>query len=208
MKLVLTPTSCESASMPTARHIVMVCLMFSVLPCALAADPPVAENRFRVDLAPPAAAQALLTNSLFGINTAFGPGAADLAVRLEAMQQAGIKWGRQDFNWKSIEKQPGAYDWLGYDSLVEACARHGLLIFGNLAYGPSFHDPRTPDGVEAYAALARPPPAAMPARSITGRSGTSPTAAIGRVRPNNTRACWPRRAKRSTRRIPRPRCSA
>jgi hypothetical protein len=129
--------------------------MVTIFTCALAADPPVAENRFRVELAPPAAAQALLTNSLFGINTAFGPGTPDLAARLEAMQQAGIKWGRQDFNWKSIEKQPGEYDWSGYDPLVEACARHGLLIFGNLAYGPSFHDPRTPAGVEAYAALAR-----------------------------------------------------
>src|SRR4030042_5096180 len=35
------------------------------------------------------------------------------------------------------------------------CREDGLLLFGNLAYNPVFHDPRTPEGVEAYCALAR-----------------------------------------------------
>ena len=116
---------------------------------------PTATNTFSVQLPPPAFADALLPGSPFGINTAFQPDTPDLGQRLKAMQQAGIKWGRQDFTWKRIEKRPGEYDWTAYDQLVEDCRRHGILLFGNLAYGPDFHDPRTPEGAEAYAALAR-----------------------------------------------------
>ena len=49
--------------------------------------------------------------SPFGINTAFRPGAADIEARLKLMQDAGIKWGRQDFTWRQIEREPGSYDW-------------------------------------------------------------------------------------------------
>jgi hypothetical protein len=96
-----------------------------------------------------------LLESPFGINTAFGPDTTNLEARLQAMQQAGIKWGRQDFTWKRIETSPGHYDWAPYDQLVEQCRRRGVLLFGNLAYAPEFHDARTPEGAEAYAGLAR-----------------------------------------------------
>jgi len=122
---------------------------------AFGASTPTAENTFHIDLPPARSAEALLPNSLFGINTAFGPTTPDLEARLRALQNAGIKWGRQDFNWKRIEKTRGQYDWEPYDRLVEQCRQHGLLLFGNLAYGPEFHDPRTPEGVEAYCGLAR-----------------------------------------------------
>jgi hypothetical protein len=114
-----------------------------------------AESNFRVALPPPPFATDLRTDSPFGINTAFEPDTPGLAARLKAMQEAGIKWGRQDFTWKRIERQPGQYDWAPYDRLIEQCRAHGLMLFGNLAYGPDFHDPRTPAGVEAYCALAR-----------------------------------------------------
>jgi len=115
----------------------------------------VAENTFQVSLGQCPFAQELRPESPFGINTAFGPDTPDLEARLKAMQQAGIKWGRQDFTWRRIEKAPGQYDWSGYDRLVEQCRQHGLLLFGNLAYEPAFHDPRTSAGVEAYCAFAR-----------------------------------------------------
>jgi len=120
-----------------------------------AADSPTARTTFSVQLPPPAAADQLLADSPFGINTAFQPDTPDLEARLAAMQQAGIKWGRQDFTWKRIEKTKGEYAFEPYDRLVEQCHRHGFMIFGNLAYAPEFHDPRTPEGVAAYAGLAR-----------------------------------------------------
>jgi len=119
------------------------------------ADQPTAQNSFTVDLSPPAAPTALLADSPFGINTAFNPDSPDLEARLKAMQQAGIKWGRQDFTWKRIEKRKGEYDFEPYDRLAEKCRQHGVLLFGNLTYNPDFYDMRTPDGVEAYCAFAR-----------------------------------------------------
>ena len=116
---------------------------------------PTARNTVSVSLPPPPAAAELLLESPFGINTAFDPDTPDLEARLKAMQHVGIKWGRQDFTWRRIEKQPGEYDWAGYDRLVELCHEHGVLLFGDLVYAPSFHDPRTPAGVEAYCAFAR-----------------------------------------------------
>ncbi|MBI5384051.1 MAG: hypothetical protein HZA90_05130 [Verrucomicrobia bacterium] len=114
-----------------------------------------AENTFSVTLPPPAFATNLLPESPFGINTAFGPDTADLDARLRSMQDAGIKWGRQDFTWFRIEKTKDEYDWNGYDRLVEQCHRRGMLLFGNLCHYPKFHDMRTEEGVAAYAAFAR-----------------------------------------------------
>ena len=119
------------------------------------APAPTAAGSFRVDLPAHRFANDLRPTSPFGINTALRPGAADLEARLRLMQEAGIKWGRQDFTWRQIEREPGKYDWKAYDELVEACQAHGLILFGNLAYAPSFHDPLTPEGIEAYCAFAR-----------------------------------------------------
>ena len=121
---------------------------------SMAAAEPTAETRFQVNLPPHRFSDVLLPESPFGINTAFQPDTPDLAARLEAMQRAGIKWGRQDFTWRRIEKEPGRYDWAPYDRLVEQCRSHGVQLFGNFAYGPPFHDPRTPGGAKAYAAFA------------------------------------------------------
>ena len=115
---------------------------------------PNAEGRFHFDLPRHAFAEKLLADSPFGVNTALEPDTPDLEARLKAMQDAGIKWGRQDFTWKRIETEPGKYEWGTYDRLVEQCTKHGILLVGDLAYAPSFHDPRTPAGVEAYAKLA------------------------------------------------------
>ncbi len=114
-----------------------------------------AESSFSIKLPPPASPDALLEGSPFGINTAFGPGAADLDGRLEAMRQAGVKWARQDFTWKRIERRKGVYDWAGYDELVEKLHRHGILLIGDLTYGPDFYDTSKREGLEAYGAFAR-----------------------------------------------------
>jgi len=114
------------------------------------ADQPSAESCFHVDLPAQTSAEYLVPESPFGINTAFRPGTANLAEILQKMQEAGIKWGRQDFTWRRIEKERGRYDWQDYDRLVEICHEHGILLFGNLAYAPNFHDPTTSEGVQAY----------------------------------------------------------
>ncbi|MBN1420213.1 MAG: hypothetical protein JXP34_15645 [Planctomycetes bacterium] len=124
------------------------------LPLA-AGEPATATNTVAVALPPHPFADALLPHSPFGINTALSPGAPDLERRLDAMREIGVKWGRQDFTWRRIERTEGEYDFAPYERLVEACRAHGIILFGNLAYAPPFHDPRAPEGVDAYCAFAR-----------------------------------------------------
>jgi hypothetical protein len=124
-------------------------------PLALIAAEPTAQNRFHVTLPAHRFADELRPHSPFGINTALSPDATDRDARIKAMQQAGVKWGRQDFNWARIEKEKGVYDWAAHDALVDSFTRHGIMLFGVLTGAPKFHDPRTPDGASAYAAFAR-----------------------------------------------------
>ena len=118
-------------------------------------DSPTAQSTFQVTLPLHPFADDLLPDSPFGINTAFQPHTPNLEAILQKMQEAGIKWGRQDFTWRRIEKEKGQYQFNDYDRLVDLCHKHGLLLFGNLAYAPGFHDPRTPEGVQAYCNFVR-----------------------------------------------------
>lgn len=122
---------------------------------ASAAEPITAANSFQVTLRPPLQASTLLATSPFGINTAFQPDAPDIEPRLKAMQELGIKWGRQDFSWKRIELRKGEYDFTAYDGLVQRCRDYGLLLIGNLTSHPDFYDMRSAEGVNAYTAFAR-----------------------------------------------------
>jgi len=153
-----TVVLCFAGGIATLKKTLFLATILGICPlvCRAGAEETVtASGSFRIDLPPHRFAGQLRPESPFGINTAFRPGVADLEARLRLMQEAGIKWGRQDFTWRQIEREPGSYDWKAYDELVEKCRAHGLLLFGNLAYGPAFHDPRTPEGVQAYGAFAR-----------------------------------------------------
>lgn len=130
-------------------------MQLPILACFCMADGPTAESIFSVTMTPHPLADHAVPESPFGINTAFQPDTPNLEAILQKMKEAGIKWGRQDFTWRRIEKKKGEYQWENYDRLVEICHNHGLLLFGNLAYAPDFHDPRTPDGVDAYCNYAR-----------------------------------------------------
>ena len=134
---------------------IILFLHLALIASVCLADAPTAQNTFSVTLPPHRFAYVLLPGSPFGINTAFQPDTPNLEAILQKMQEAGIKWGRQDFTWRRIEKNKGQYQWQDYDRLVETCRKYGILLFGNLAYAPSFHDPRTPEGVEAYCNFAR-----------------------------------------------------
>ena len=129
----------------------LVALLIALL---RAADGPMAESNFRVLLPPAPFATALLTNSPFGINTALDPSQPGVDDHLKAMQELGIKWGRQDFTWRRIERRPGEYEWQAHDDLVDKCLAHGIQLVGCLAYEPTFHNPSTGAGVDAYARFA------------------------------------------------------
>jgi hypothetical protein len=147
----------ESMTLPIfIRNLSIIFFVFFLFQTSLCfADVPTAQNTFSVTLPPHRFTDSLLPGSPFGINTAFQPDTPDLEAILQKMQDAGIKWGRQDFTWRHIEKNKGQYEWQDYDRLVETCRKFGILLFGNLAYAPNFHDPRTPEGVQAYCNFVR-----------------------------------------------------
>jgi len=110
-----------------------------------------------VNLPAPACTEALLPDSPFGINTAVFGGEPNEGNRLKIMQEAGIKWGRQDFTWRRIEVKPGVYKWDSYDRVVDQLLAHGIMILANLAYEPDWIRKKinSPGAVEAYVAFVR-----------------------------------------------------
>lgn len=119
---------------------------------------------FQVTLPPPPFANELRTNSLFGANTALDPAQPNVEDHLRAMAELGIKWARQDFNWRRIERLPGEYQWQPYDDLVEKCRERGIQLLGCLTDHPAFHNPLTDAGVDAFARFAE-----LAAKRYTGR---------------------------------------
>jgi hypothetical protein len=111
----------------------------------------------KVNLPPPACPKELLLDSPFGINTAVSRGEPNQDNRLKLMQDAGIKWGRQDLTWRRIEVKPGVYQWDYYDRLIDELLEHGIMILADLAYEPVWVREKinSPEAVEAYVRFVR-----------------------------------------------------
>jgi len=54
---------------------------------------------------------------------------------------AGVKWTREEFNWKQIEVAPGEFNFRFYDGLVETARAHGISIYGLVCYGTNWGPP-------------------------------------------------------------------
>jgi hypothetical protein len=54
---------------------------------------------------------------------------------------AGVKWTREEFNWKQIEVAPGEFDFRFYDELVETARAYGISIYGLVCYGTDWGPP-------------------------------------------------------------------
>ena len=66
-------------------------------------------------------------------------------------QAAGVKWSREEMQWHRIEPKKGEYDWSFYDRVVETAGRHGITIYGLIAYWSNWTKPYTMEGVADYA---------------------------------------------------------
>ena len=67
---------------------------------------------------------------------------------------AGVKWSREEFSWARIETRKGQYDWSFYDNLVKTANRHGISVYGLLAYWSRWTEPYTPQGIDDYCRFA------------------------------------------------------
>ena len=55
------------------------------------------------------------------------------------IQAVGFKYVRMDFQWATIEKTQGVYDFSLYDPLYNECASRGIGVLGILCYGNSLY---------------------------------------------------------------------
>ncbi|PIU90545.1 MAG: hypothetical protein COS65_24755 [Armatimonadetes bacterium CG06_land_8_20_14_3_00_66_21] len=86
-------------------------------------------------------------------NNAEGFERMDLAAALG--QAAGVKWSREEFQWHRLEPEKGKFDWSYYDTLVDTAHRHGISVYGLIAYWSGWAKAYTPEGIADYADFCR-----------------------------------------------------
>jgi hypothetical protein len=68
----------------------------------------------------------------------------------ELAQAAGVKWTREEFNWARMEPQRGQFDFSSYDVVVDTARRHGISVYGLLAYWTDWTKPYTEEGINDF----------------------------------------------------------
>lgn len=99
---------------------------------------------------------ALSPDSFFGIDTHFGHYKALEDGLMNALATIGYGHIRSDVNWSLIEKQPGVYNWAGYDfeARSQQALELGMTPQGVLAYSNTNYDNgKTPSSEEGLAAF-------------------------------------------------------
>lgn len=73
----------------------------------------------------------------------------------EMGSRAGVKWSREEFQWHRIEPERGKFDFSYYDKMVETANRHGISVYGIIAYWSGWTKQYTQEGVQDYADYCR-----------------------------------------------------
>lgn len=84
----------------------------------------------------------------------YGGDATGLKMMDEAAAMAervGVNWSREEMQWHRIEPERGKFDWSFYDKLLDTAERHGIQVYGLIAYWSSWTKPYTREGIEDYA---------------------------------------------------------
>ena len=81
-------------------------------------------------------------------------GLAEMDRAAELAARAGVKWTREEFNWARIERRKGQCDWTFYDRMVATAAKHGISVYGLLAYWADWTKPYTQEGQDDYCRFA------------------------------------------------------
>ncbi|MBN2447128.1 MAG: beta-galactosidase, partial [Phycisphaerae bacterium] len=69
---------------------------------------------------------------------------------------AGVKWTREELNWRLIEPRQGEFDFEFFDTMVETAQRHGISVYGLLCYStPWCQPPITDEFIEHYCRYVR-----------------------------------------------------
>jgi hypothetical protein len=70
-------------------------------------------------------------------------------------EQAGVKWSREEFSWWHIEHERGNFDFHFYDKVVDTARRHGINVYGLLAYWAPWTKSYTEEGIDDFCSYAR-----------------------------------------------------
>ena len=70
------------------------------------------------------------------------------------MRQAGLGWVRSDFDWRTLERRPGEWDFAPFDAVVAACEANGVQLLPILGYSVPWAHPAH-DHLDAWGAYVR-----------------------------------------------------
>ena len=68
---------------------------------------------------------------------------------------AGVKWSREEMQWHRIETAKGEFNWDFYDRVVDTATRHGISVYGLIAYWSGWTEPYTEQGIQDYCDFAQ-----------------------------------------------------
>lgn len=68
---------------------------------------------------------------------------------------AGVKWSREEMQWHRIETAKGVFDWEFYDRVIDTATRHGISVYGLIAYWSGWTEPYTERGIQDYCDFAQ-----------------------------------------------------
>ena len=66
------------------------------------------------------------------------------------MRQAGMGWVRSDFDWRSIERKRGEWDFSCFDKVVSTCEAEGMQFLPILGYSVPWANPVGPGQGDPY----------------------------------------------------------
>src|SRR2546421_144170 len=70
-----------------------------------------------------------------GFHVHYAAGSVDEAVAgMQTLRAAGVRWVRDDIDWRYTEPHQGSFDWRRGDTLMTAAAKTRMHVLGILAY--------------------------------------------------------------------------
>ncbi len=82
-------------------------------------------------------------------------GLADMDRAAALAAAAGVKWSREEMQWHRIETAKGEFNWEFYDRVVDTATRHGISVYGLIAYWSGWTEPYTEQGIQDYCDFAQ-----------------------------------------------------
>jgi len=108
----------------------------------------------RIPMPPRSDDEGASERSRFGLGVSIQPNEPDADRRIQLLQDAGVRWWRQEFSWAEVESSPAQFDWSRWDAIISTAERHGASVLPVLMHEPRWVGIDTRDAVDAFARFA------------------------------------------------------